>query len=57
MQPIDALPCGFNGFNFRNYPEPQSPFPIIKGKYDYPGEVIWDPPFGLSTGASNAICS
>lgn len=55
--PIDALPCGFNGFNFRNYAGNQSPFPIIKGKYDFPGEVIYNPPFGLSSGNDNALVS
>jgi len=55
--PIDALPCGFLGFNFREYAGVNSPFPIIKNKYDYPGEVIWNPPFGLSTGGDNASTS
>jgi hypothetical protein len=55
--PIDSLPCGFNGFNFRNYAGANSPFPIIKGKYDFPGEVIYNPPFGLSTGNDNALTS
>jgi hypothetical protein len=55
--PIDALPCGFNGFNFRNYAGAQSPFPIIKGKYDFPGEVIYNPPFGLSSGNDNSLIS
>ena len=52
--PIDALPCGFEGFTTREYAGARSPFPLIKPKYDYPGEVIFDPPFGLSTGA-NAV--
>ena len=55
--PIDTLPCGFNGFNFRNYAGANSPFPIIKGKYDFPGEVIYNPPFGLSSGNDNALTS
>jgi hypothetical protein len=55
--PIDALPCGFNGFNFRNYAGANSPFPIIKGKYDFPGEVIYNPPFGLSSGNDDALVS
>ena len=55
--PIDSLPCGFNGFNFRNYAGANSPFPIIKGKYDFPGEVIYNPPFGLSTGNDDALIS
>jgi hypothetical protein len=55
--PIDALPCGFNGFNFRNYQGANSPFPIIKGKYDFPGEVIYNPPFGLSSGNDDSLVS
>ena len=55
--PVDSLPCGFNGFNFRQYDGVQSPFPIIKGKYDFPGETIWNPPFALSSGAVGATTS
>ncbi|KAF2380528.1 hypothetical protein BSN82_16750, partial [Acinetobacter baylyi] len=55
--PIDALPCGFNGYNFRLYQGGKPPFPIIKAKYDFPGEVIWNPPFGLSTGVDDVIVS
>ena len=55
--PVDSLPCGFNGFNFRQYDGVQSPFPIIKGKYDFPGETIWNPPFALSSGAVGATLS
>ena len=50
--PIDALPCGFQGFNFRTYGTSKSPFPIYKTNYDYPGEVVFDPPFGLSSGGN-----
>jgi hypothetical protein len=52
--PIDSLPCGFEGFNFREYSGARSPFPIFKTKYDFPGEVIYNPPFGLPTGGDNA---
>jgi hypothetical protein len=55
--PVDALPCGFLGFNFREYAGVRPPFPIIKNKYDYPGEVIYNPPFGLSSGADDATRS
>jgi len=55
--PIDALPCGFNGFNFRLYQGAQPPFPIIKAKYNFPGEPIWNPPFGTSTGVDDIIVS
>jgi hypothetical protein len=51
--PVDALPCGFEGFNFREYAGAIPPFPIYKTKYDFPGEVIYNPPFGLPTGGDN----
>lgn len=51
--PVDALPCGFEGFNLREYAGVRPPFPIIKAKYDFPGEVIYNPPFGLSSGADD----
>jgi len=44
--PVDALPCGFEGYNFRVYDTATSPFPVYKTKYDFPGEVIYTPPFG-----------
>ena len=52
--PVDSLPCGFEGYNFRNYSNARPPFPIFKTKYDYPGEVIYNPPFGLPTGGDNS---
>lgn len=55
--PSDSLPCGFQGFIFRNYATSKSPFPIYKTKYDFPGEVIFDPPFGLSSGSNLTIQS
>ena len=55
--PVDSLPCGFQGFRFRNYATSRPPFPIFKTKYDFPGEVIFDPPFGLSSGSNLAIQS
>lgn len=51
--PIDSLPCGFEGYNFRLYDSVNSPFPIFKTKYDYPGETIFNPPFGFSSGTDN----
>jgi hypothetical protein len=53
--PVDALPCGFDGYVFREYVGVKSPFPIYKTKYDFPGEVIYNPPFGLASGADDAI--
>jgi hypothetical protein len=55
--PVDTLPCGFQGFKFRQYGSSKSPFPIYKTKYDYPGEVVFDPPFGLSSGSNDATLS
>ena len=55
--PTDALPCGFKGFTFREYPGSRSPFPIYKTKYDYPGELVYNPPFGLSNGIDDAYTS
>ena len=47
--PVDALPCGFYGYNQRIYETVTnvSPMPIYKVKYDYPGETIYTPPFGV----------
>ena len=55
--PVDALPCGFQGFTIREYGSATPPFPVIKTKYNFPGEVIWNPPFGLSSGADDIIRS
>jgi hypothetical protein len=51
--PIDALPCGFEGYINREYPSSNSAFPIYKTKYYIPGETIYDPPFGNSAGVNN----
>ena len=57
--PIDALPCGFRGFEERVYDSVSnpSPFPIIKNKYFFPGETIFDPPFGSTYGGTNIVSS
>ena len=55
--PTDALPCGFQGFSYREYEGAKPPFPIYKTKYDFPGEQIYNPPFGLSSGADDALIS
>ena len=57
--PIDALPCGFYGLEERVYESVvnPSPFPIIKNKYFFPGETIFDPPFGTTAGGSNIVSS
>jgi len=55
--PVDALPCGFYGYTQREYEsvDNPSPYPVYKTKYYYPGEVVFDPPFGTSSGGSNAV--
>jgi hypothetical protein len=57
--PVDALPCGFYGLEERVYESATnpSPFPIIKTKYFFPGETIFDPPFGTSAGGANITSS
>ena len=58
--PIDSLPCGFEGYVVRNYDtnlvKPEV-FPVYKTRYFYPGEQIWNPPFGTSTGGEDATIS
>ncbi len=56
--PIDALPCGFYGYTQREYEDVSvypSPYPKFKTKYDYPGEVIANPPFGTAAGGTNSV--
>jgi len=55
--PMDALPCGFEGFVTRQYESLSntSPFPIIKTKYYTPGEVVYNPPFGALAGGDDAL--
>jgi len=48
--PIDALPCGFRGYQTRQYKNYKSPHLIYKTKYDTPGEIIANPPFGTTNG-------
>jgi len=60
--PSDAMPCGFEGYTVRTYDVGTNPiepevFPIYKTKYAYPGEVVSNPPFGLSNGNDNSIIS
>jgi hypothetical protein len=55
--PVDALPCGFLGYTTRQYAGVIPPFPIYKTKYDFPGEVIYNPPFGTASGADDATTS
>jgi len=55
--PTDALPCGFDGYINREYPTISPAFPIYKTQYFFPGETIFDPPFGNSSGTNNATQS
>jgi len=59
--PYDSLPCGFNGYVTRTYDTTTAnihpPFPVYKTSYEYPGEVIWNPPFGTSVGVDNKVIS
>ena len=52
----DTLPCGFEGYQFRQYANRKNPTILYKEKYDTPGEIIYNPPFGSSTG-SNIVMS
>ena len=46
-----SLPCGFEGYNFRQYGTcGKNPYIVYKTKYYNPGEVVYDPPFGTGTG-------
>jgi len=53
----DAVPCGFQGYTTRQYAAQQSPTVYYKTKYNTPGEVIWNPPFALSSTADNTTIS
>jgi len=48
--PIDALPCGFRGYQTRQYKSYKSPHLIYKTKYNKAGEVLFNPPFGTANG-------
>ena len=52
--PIDAIPCGFNGYIQRVYGNisNKSPVPQFKTKYYFPGEVIYSPPFNIPGGGA-----
>lgn len=54
--PIDAIPCGFYGYTQREYESTAniSPVPKFKTKYYFPGEVIFNPPFGTSANATES---
>jgi len=52
--PAEALPCGFEGYQTRVYDSVKSPFPVLKTRYNKPGDVIYNPPFGNSNGIDDA---
>lgn len=54
--PIDAIPCGFYGYTQREYESTTniSPVPKFKTKYYYPGEVVFNPPFGTTANATES---
>lgn len=55
--PVDALPCGFYGYTQREYASATNPSPVpkFKTKYNFPGEVIANPPFISSFGGENSV--
>ena len=55
--PIDALPCGFYGYTQREYGSVLNPSPVpqFKTKYYFPGETIYNPPFGSPSGGDNSV--
>lgn len=55
--PVDALPCGFEGYRMREYGGLSAPFPVYKTQYYTPGQIIANPPFGTPIGTDNAIRS
>jgi len=55
--PSDALPCGFEGYISREYAQSTPPFVVYKTKYLQAGEVIYNPPFGSSSGGDNPVIS
>jgi len=55
--PSDALPCGFRGYDMRNYATAKAPFLNYKDRYFKPGDVVFDPPFGNVLGGSNVVIS
>jgi hypothetical protein len=59
--PVDALPCGFEGYISREYERDleasRPPFLVYKTKYLKPGDVVYNPPFGSSSGVDDPVIS
>jgi hypothetical protein len=55
--PADALPCGYYGYLQRIYDSVSnpSPVPVYKTKYDFPGEVVFNPPFGINAAGGTSL--
>jgi len=53
----DSVPCGFEGYVTREYQGQQSPTVYYKTHYNTPGEVVWNPPFAISSGVDNTTIS
>jgi hypothetical protein len=57
--PVDAVPCGFYGYTQRAYASSTNnpPIPVYKKEYNFPGQTIYDPPFGTALGGDNVVSS
>jgi hypothetical protein len=55
--PTNALPCGFEGYVMRSYANATSPNIFYKTKYNRPGDVLYNPPFGSTNGGDNPVIS
>ncbi len=53
--PVDSLPAGFEGYVIREYANATPPFPVYKTKYNFPGEVIGNPPFDIPSGPNEVF--
>jgi len=55
--PIDALPCGFNGYTQREYGSSSNyaPYIVYKIKYYYPQEPIFNPPFASTVNSPGDV--
>jgi hypothetical protein len=55
--PTDALPCGFEGYVMRSYANATPPNIFYKTKYNKPGDILYNPPFGSTNGGDNPVIS
>lgn len=56
---VESVPCGFEGYEIRQYDGQSTtpPFPVYKTQYNFPGEIIYNPPFGTTAGLDNPVSS